>query len=154
MTGVQTCALPIFIHFNNGLHSLSTPTDAWAKGFKAALELVRKKQPGAKLVWCSSTPLANEVKTAKCRELNAAAAKVIAELGDVATDDLFALCDPLDRATNWSDEYHFRPEVKARQADQVAASVLATLPKVTLSANGVVGNGLPKGEGRFACAGK
>ena len=142
------------IHFNNGLHSLSTPTDAWAKGLKAALELVRKKQPGAKHGWCSSTPLANEVKTAKCRELNAAAAKVIAELGDVATDDLFALCDPLDRATNWSDEYHFRPEVKARQADQVAASVLATLPKVTLSANGVVGNGLPKGEGRFACAGK
>ena len=42
------------IHFNNGLHSLETPTDAWAKGFKAALELVRKKQPDAKIVWCSS----------------------------------------------------------------------------------------------------
>ena len=111
------------IHFNNGLHSLETPTDAWAKGFKAALELVRKKQPDAKIVWCSSTPLANDVKTAKCRELNAAAARVIAELGGIATDDLFALCDPLDRATNWSDEYHFRPEAKAKQADQVAASV-------------------------------
>ena len=111
------------IHFNNGLHSLETPTDAWAKGFKAALELVRKKQPDAKIVWCTSTPLANDVKTAKCRELNAAAARVIAELGGIATDDLFALCDPLDRATNWSDEYHFRPEAKAKQADQVAASV-------------------------------
>ena len=115
------------VHFNNGLHSLSTPTDAWAKGFKAALELIRTKQPGAKLVWCSSTPLANDAKTAKCRELNAAAARVVAELGGIATDDLFALCDPLDRATNWSDVYHFKPEVRAMHVDQVSASVLTAL---------------------------
>ena len=123
------------IHFNNGLHSLETPTDAWAKGFKTALELIRNKQPEAKLVWCPSTPLANGTKTAKCRELNAAAARVVAELGGIATDDLFALCDPLDRATNWSDEYHFRPEAKAMQADQVVESVLVALPK-ELAGNG------------------
>ena len=98
------------IHFNNGLHSLGTPTEAWAKGLKAALELVRKKQPDAKLVWCSSTPLANDVKTAKCRELNASGARVVAELGGIATDDLFALCDPFDRATNWSDAAQFRDD--------------------------------------------
>ena len=115
------------IHFNNGLHSLETPTDAWAKGFKAALELIRRKQPAAKIVWCTSTPLADETKTAKSRELNAAGAKVVAELGGIATNDLFALCDPLDRATNWSDTYHFRREAKAKQADQVAASVLSAL---------------------------
>ena len=129
------------IHFNNGLHSLETPTDAWAKGFKAALELVRKKQPDAKLVWCSSTPLANGTKTAKCRELNAAAARVVTELGGIATDDLFALCDPLDRATNWCDEYHFHSGARAKQADQVAGSVLVALSKVMLSANGVVVDG-------------
>ena len=115
------------IHFNNGLHSLETPTDAWAKGFKAALELIRRKQPEAKIVWCTSTPLANEVKTAKSRELNAAGAKVVAELGGIETNDLFALCDPLDRATNWSDVYHFRKEAKAMQADQVAAAVLSAV---------------------------
>lgn len=115
------------IHFNNGLHSLETPTDAWAKGFKAALELIRRKQPEAKIVWCTSTPLTDETKTAKSRELNAAGAKVVAELGGIATNDLFALCDPLDRATNWSDTYHFRREAKAKQADQVAGSVLAAL---------------------------
>ena len=115
------------IHFNNGLHSLKTPTDAWAKGFKAALELIRRKQPEAKIVWCTSTPLTDETKTAKCHELNAAGAKVVAELGGIVTNDLFALCDPLDRATNWSDTYHFRREAKAKQADQVAESVLSTL---------------------------
>ena len=115
------------IHFNNGLHSLKTPTVEWAKGFKAALELIRRKQPEAKIVWCTSTPLANEAKTAKSRELNAAGAKVVAELGDIATNDLFALCDPLDRATNWSDEYHFRQEAGAKLADQVAATVLSAM---------------------------
>lgn len=115
------------VHFNNGLHSLDTPTDAWANGIKSALELIRRKQPEAKIVWCTSTPLTNEVKTAKSRELNAAGSKVVAELGGIATDDLFALCDSLDRITNWSDMFHFRPEAKARQADQVAAAVLSAL---------------------------
>ena len=92
---------------------------------RRALALIRRKQPDAKIVWCSSTPLANDAKTAKCRELNAAAARAAAEAGCVATDDLFALCDPLDRAANWSDEYHFRPEAKAMQADCVAGSVLS-----------------------------
>ena len=113
------------IHFNNGLHSLETPTAAYEKGMCRALAFIREKQPDAKIVWCSSTPLTNDVKTAKCRELNAAAAKVVAELGGMATNDLFALCDPLDRAANWGDEFHFRPEAKAKQAEQVAASVLS-----------------------------
>ena len=116
------------VHFNNGLHSLShTTLEAYAKGYRAALELIRRKQPQAKIVWCSSTPLANDVKTAKCRELNAAAAKVVAELGGIATDDLFALCNPLDRKENWRDGCHFKPAAIAKQADQVAASVLSAL---------------------------
>ena len=112
------------IHFNNGLHSLGTPTEAYAKGMRRALQLIREKQPDAKIVWCASTPLTNDVKTVKCRELNAAAANVVAELGGIATDDLFSLLNPLDRAANWCDEYHFRSEAKAKQAEQVAASVL------------------------------
>ena len=115
------------VHFNNGLHSLGTPTDDWAKGLEAALRLIREKQPQAKIVWCSSTPLTDADKTAKCRELNAAAAKVVAEFGVSATDDLFTLCDPLDREQNWMDVFHFKPEAVSKQADQVAVSVLSAL---------------------------
>ena len=123
------------IHFNNGLHSLKTPTDAWAKSLKATLELIREKQPQAKIVWCSSTPLTNADKTAKCRELNAAAAKVVAELGVDGTDDLFALCDPLDREQNWMDACHFKREAIAKQADQVVASVLSALEGIMRKGN-------------------
>ena len=116
------------IHFNNGLHSLSQTTiDAYSEGYRAALELICRKQPQAKIIWCTSTPLTDAAKTAKCRELNAAAAKVVAEFGVDGTDDLFMLCDPLDRAENWKDVFHFKREAVAKQADQVAASILAVL---------------------------
>lgn len=51
----------------------------------------------------------------------------MSELGGIATNDLFALCEPLDRTANWSDVYHFRPEAIAKQADQVATAVLSAL---------------------------
>ena len=113
------------IHFNNGLHSLGTPTGAYEKGLTAALSLIREKQPNAKLVWCSSTPLTNAVKTAKCCELNAAAAKIVARLGGIATNDLFALLDPFDREANWRDAYHHKPHLREKEADQVAAAILS-----------------------------
>ena len=113
------------IHFNNGLHSLGTETAAYEKGIRRAFALIREKQPDAKLVWCTSTPLTNEVKTAKCRELNAAVTKVVAELGGITTDNLFSLLDPLDRAANWSDEYHHREAVQKKEAEQVATAVLS-----------------------------
>ena len=123
------------IHFNNGLHSLSQTTlEAYAKGYRAALELIRRKQPQAKIVWCSCTPLNDIYYTGdraryvtKVSELNATAAKVVADFGVSATDDLFALCNPLDRKENWRDGCHFHPPAIAKQADQVAASVLAAL---------------------------
>ena len=112
------------VHFNNGLHSLGTSPDDWAKSLEAALRLIREKQPSARIVWATSTPLKDPGRTAKARALNAAAADVVKRLGGIATDDLFALLDPLDREQNWSDTYHHKPPVRAQEAEQVAASVL------------------------------
>ena len=112
------------VHFNNGLHSLQTPTEAYANGIRAALELVGSKQPKAKIVWCSSTPLKDAEKTAKAKELNEAAAKVVAEIGSIETNDLFALLDPLDRDTNWRDVFHHKKETCKMEARQVADAVL------------------------------
>ena len=112
------------VHFNNGLHSLQTPDEAYAKGFRAALELVRRKQPKAKIVWCSSTPLKDTQRTEKVKKLNKAAAGVVAEMGGIATNDLFGLLDPLDRSQNWTDAYHHKRETCKKEAEQVAAVVL------------------------------
>ncbi len=115
------------IHFNNGLHSLDTPTADWEKRFEAALRLIREKQPSAKIVWCTSTPLKDAAKTAKARELNAAGAKVVARLGGIETNDLFAALDPLDRNANWSDTYHHKPHVRKMEGGLVAKAVLSAI---------------------------
>ena len=126
------------VHFNNGLHSLGTDTAAWAQALEKALRLIREKQPRAKIVWATSTPLKDARKTAKARELNAAAVSVVRSIGDVETDDLFALMDPLDRETHWSDVYHHRNEAKVLEALQVVR-FLGVVP--TLVSSGVRVNG-------------
>ena len=112
------------IHFNNGLHSLSTKAEDWEKGLEAALRLIRARQPKAKIVWTDSTPLKDSKLTAKAAALNAMARKVIARLGDIAVDDLYTPMDALDREANWSDTYHFRPAALDLQARQVSAACL------------------------------
>lgn len=115
------------VHFNNGLHSLKTPVEAYARGYGAALRLIRERQPGARIVWCSSTPLKDAERTAKTRALNAAAAEAAARLGGVGFDDLFSLLDPLDREENWCDAYHHREVAREMEAQQVSGAVLAAL---------------------------
>ncbi len=117
------------VHFNNGLHSLQTDPDTWAKSFKETLAFIRARQPQAKIVWCSSTPLKDPKLTAKAKRLNDLAEKVIAEVGGIAENDLFARLDPMDRAANWSDTFHHKGPVREQEADWVAASVLNTLGK-------------------------
>jgi len=114
------------IHFNNGLHSLSSDRTDWEKNLRAAVRLIKEKGKGAKIIWATSTPLKDPALTAKAKELNAIAARVMAEEG-VPTDDLFALMYPLDRETNWSDTFHFKGEAKKRQAQAIAACVRRAL---------------------------
>ena len=111
------------VHFNNGLHSLQTAEEDYEKGLRAALAMIRAKQPGAKIIWATSTPLKDPERTEKAKRLNAFAAKVISEFEDIEVDDLFSEMDPLDRETNWGDTYHFVPEVQASQAKIVVRSI-------------------------------
>ena len=114
------------IHFNNGLHSLSSNRQDWEASLRAAVRLIKEKGKGAKVFWATSTPLKDPALTAKAKELNAIAARVMAEEG-VPTNDLFALMDPLDRAANWSDTFHFKGEAKKMQAKAVGDCVRSAL---------------------------
>jgi hypothetical protein len=116
------------VHFNNGLHSLTTDNRNWEISLRAAIKLIKEKAPNAKIIWASSTPLKDIELTAKARELNALASKVMEEEG-IPTDDLFSLMDPLDRDTNWSDTFHFKEATKEMQAKAVAECVRQVLGK-------------------------
>lgn len=114
------------VHFNNGLHSLSSNRQDWEACLRASIQLIKEKGKGAKVFWASSTPLKDPKLTAKAQELNAIAARVMAEEG-VPTNDLFALMDPLDREANWSDTFHFKGEAKKKQAKAVGDCVRQAL---------------------------
>lgn len=112
------------VHFNNGCHSFSTSNDDWEKGLRAAFSLIKIKQPKAKIVWTTTTPNRDASNNAKVVELNAVAAKVVAELKDIAIDDLFSLMNPLDRALYWSDNFHFKADAVNMQVAQVVDKCL------------------------------
>ncbi|MEI8290587.1 MAG: carbohydrate binding domain-containing protein [Verrucomicrobiota bacterium] len=114
------------VHFNNGLHSLSTDRKAWENGLVAALNLIKEKGKGAKIIWATSTPLKDPALTAKAKELNLIAGRVM-RASSLPVDDLFALMDPLDRNVFWVDTYHYREDARKMQARQVADHVLAAL---------------------------
>lgn len=115
------------IHFNNGLHSLDTNRDEWVAGLRAALAMLRERGQGAKVIWATCTPLKDPALTAKAEQLNTLAGPVVKEFGYVV-DDLFALMDPQDRNTVWSDTFHYHDAGREMQGKQVAATIRALLP--------------------------
>jgi len=117
------------IHFNNGLHSLGTDRTAWEERLRDAVALIREKAPKASVVWATSTPLKDPGLTAKAKELNAIAVRVMAD-NDIPTNDLFALMDPQDRNKLWTDTFHYNGTGKTMQAKQVADVILRRLPAV------------------------
>lgn len=134
------------IHFNWGLHDLKYMNEKGGLAapdqgkqqvpigqYEANLEklVVRLKQTGAKLIWCSTTPVpegsAGRV-VGDSAKYNAAAAKVMAKHG-VATDDLYAFCMPRLKDIQRPANVHFSPQGSQALAEQVAKSILAALGK-------------------------
>lgn len=115
------------VHFNNGCHSFGTNDADWEKGLRAALQLIRLRQPQAKLIWVTTTPNRNEARNLRVKALNALADKVINEFGGVAVDNLYAQMDPLERKTQWRDDFHFAPSAISIQADAVSKICLESV---------------------------
>ncbi|PJB61368.1 MAG: SGNH/GDSL hydrolase family protein [Armatimonadetes bacterium CG_4_9_14_3_um_filter_66_14] len=126
------------IHFNWGLHDLrlddagkyQVPLDEYAKNLK---ELVKQlKATGAKLVWCSTTPVPEKCtpprKNADVIAYNAAAKKIMDDNG-IAIDDLYAFALPKIKELQLPDNVHFGPEGSAELAKAVVASLQPALAK-------------------------
>jgi len=134
------------IHFNFGLHDLKYLDEKGnyvppAKGKQVAplpvyeknlRELVaRLKKTGAKLIWCSTTPVPDgttgRVKDAEL-DYNRVAASVMKENG-IAIDDLHALAAAHQTEYQRPQNVHFSKEGSQKLAEQVAASIKAQLAK-------------------------
>ncbi len=134
------------IHFNFGLHDLKymgpnnenladpkaetshpqVPIDEYAANLKQIAE--RLKKTGAVVIWRETTPVpegaAGRVVGDSAR-YNEAAAKVMAEVGGILTDPMFAYAK--ENAEQLPANVHYTKEGSAKLAEQVARSVRAAL---------------------------
>lgn len=140
------------IHFNWGLHDLkyvlgknkaamvatntpsATPQVSLADYEKNLAQLVATlKTTGAKLIWCSTTPVVPETAGRLPEDVikyNEAAARVMNAAG-VAIDDLYAYALPrLGDGNQLPKNVHFSPAGSKMLAEKVAAEIAARLPKM------------------------
>lgn len=121
------------IHFNWGLHDLRQGVGTTVPQYEQNLRtLVKKMQAnGAKLIWCSSTPLPADVPrsaagTETLLAYNAVAKKVMDE-NKIAIDDLYAFAKPQLAKIQMPKSAHFSEEGSKVLARQVASSIRAVL---------------------------
>ena len=130
------------IQFNHGLHDLKqtydAKTDTWGaysvpiETYKANLEkqIAILRKTGAKLIWCSTTPVPNHNKGTYARrkgasaEFNAAALEVIRRHPDILITDLHAVVDGSPVFDNWrkQNDVHFYQKAEQEALGQAVAT--------------------------------
>jgi hypothetical protein len=125
------------IHFNFGLHDLKkiqgkhqVPIDQYEKNLRKLV--ARMKKTGARLVWCSTTPVPQRSSPPRANAdvvaYNAVARKIM-DANGIAIDDLYAFALPQLEKIQRPANVHFTPEGSKVLARQVAASILKALAK-------------------------
>ena len=125
------------IHFNWGLHDLKhmadgkqqVPLEQYEQNLRKLVE--RLKKTGAKLIWCSTTPVPEgKLQPPRSNEevaaYNAAARKIMEE-NHIAIDDLYAFALPRLKEIQQPANVHFTAEGSKALAGQVAAAIRKAL---------------------------
>jgi hypothetical protein len=123
------------IHFNWGLHDLKkidgkhqVPIDEYEKNLAQLVQ--RLEKTGAKLIWCSTTPVPEGCSPPRTNEdvlaYNAVAKKIM-DARKIAIDDLYAFSLPKLAEIQQPANVHFSPAGSAVLAGQVAESILKAL---------------------------
>ncbi len=138
------------IQFNHGLHDLKQTYDAATDtfgDFAVPLEDYKKnleqeiailKQTGAKLIWCSTTPVPNDNKGTYARrkgaerEFNRAALEVMKRHPEILINDLQQLVDGSPVFDQWrtgTDVHFYKEDEQKMLGEAVAAAVRMALAK-------------------------
>ena len=103
------------------------PIDQYEQNLRQLVK--RLKKTGAKLVWCSTTPVpegaAGRV-VGDAARYNAVALRVMKQAG-IPTDDLYALCKPQLQEIQRSANVHFTPSGSQILAEQAAKVILKAI---------------------------
>jgi len=117
------------IHFNWGLHDLRQRAGTTLEQYEQNLrQLVKRLQAtGAKLIWCSSTPLPEDVprsaqQTEDLLARNAVAKKIMDENG-IAIDALYTFAKPRLAKLQMPKSAHFTEEGSKILAEPIARSI-------------------------------
>ena len=138
------------IQFNHGLHDLkqtydaktstwgdyNVPIDTYKANLEKQIAILRKT--GARLIWCSTTPVPNHNKGPFARrkgasaEFNAAALEVMRRHPDIAVTDLHAVVDASPVFDKWrkqNDVHFYQKEEQEALGQAVAATIRKALEK-------------------------
>jgi pimeloyl-ACP methyl ester carboxylesterase len=142
------------IQFNHGLHDLkqtyNARTDIWGEynvplaAYKANLEkqIAILRKTGARLIWCSTTPVPNHNKGPYARrkgasaEFNAAALEVMRRHPDILVTDLHAVVDGSPVFDKWrkqNDVHFYQKDEQQALGEAVAANIRKALEKTSKS---------------------
>jgi hypothetical protein len=122
------------IHFNIGLHGMGYTEAEYRAHFPELVRLIKRKAPGAKLIWATTTPHRMaapdtnrfHANNERVKGRNQLASELIASLG-IATDDLYGLVEK--HPEYWSaDGVHFDAQGREVEAAHVAANIMPLLP--------------------------
>ncbi len=119
------------IHVNNGLHGWSYSEDEYRAGLEKFIRFLKKKAPGARLVFASSTPVQSHSSmkdNAHRVALRNQIAEEIMAAEDIPVDDLYSLVTGHDEYYS-KDGVHFIDSGKNAQAEQVVGIVLGMIEK-------------------------
>lgn len=123
------------VHFNFGLHDLKyvdgRPQVSLADYEKNLRTIVKRlKETGAKLIWCTTTPVPKKSSPPRHNEdvlaYNAAAKKVMEE-NEIAIDDLYAFAEPQIGKLQRRDNVHFTGKGYETLSTQVSKTILDVL---------------------------
>lgn len=138
------------IQFNHGLHDLKQAYDAATDTFgdyavpiedykkNLEKEIAILKKTGAKLIWCSTTPVPNDNKSTYARrkgaerEFNEAAMEVMRRHPEIQVNDLCGLIDNSPVFDDWrktTDVHFYKEDEQNLLGDAVASAVRKALGK-------------------------
>jgi len=118
------------VHFNVGMHGWEYSEDEYRHHLPALVATIRKRAPGARLIWASTTPVRIDRMPGPSKERiaarNAIAREYMSKVG-IPIDDLYGLMEP--HTGLHSDDIHFNNEGSAMMGDKVADATAGLLPK-------------------------